>query len=874
MQIIQRQMVITTSIIILLSVSALLTVIDASASMPSAGQPAGTVANMLVITPTLASALPPGVASESTLRLAESPALAAESATYQNLVIPDKQTLVQVEAASPNAATSNDWLNWLLTAQHGYGSWGDPGSTEVRDTSEVAQTYRWLGLAGTSMQAAGNWAEQLSTRNLDYLARQILTMLHAGEEISDLDDQLIAMQNGDGGFGFRASHGSDPLSTLVALQALEVAGHHIGTPQDDVLISAILYYLMASQAAEGGWGYTSQDQSRVVMTALVLESLRPYRGYTITGAQQFVVQTEINQGLTWLKGRQNTDGGWGENGSTVYQTAMASMAILNLRDQPTNLSDAQSYLVNAQQPDGSWSGDAFTTAVAKRALSAFPWGIRNDNGAVASAFNGWRAGYMAASIFYPDSMTYPIQVKTGTFWLYNFAGVSSVTVRIRLYAVTPDMRLTLLAITSPFAITSPWFYPNSITVDFSGANILIHSPDNFMVAVEYMDGSAGSTPSIINDSSTNIPTYRNIYSPDGGANWYDHYGFWPAFGINPATKGHNLIRASIQTNVPIPLPVQGISGQTGTAQAQRTVLSPDTRASQADNSVAASNDLILSWSGVSTDSKGRYVKIDHYNVYRSTSPYFVPTQFNLYGISFGTTFTDPGVLGNPDVNYFYVVTAVDSNGVESAVSGRIGEVEFNIQPGAGPTSLRWTSIALPLNVTGITTADQVAAYISPAGSIKKVARWDAISQTWVVRNVGALLGTPNFAVSVGSPLLVAANDSAPTRFAWVGQVPERGAVSYTLVPGETAVKWNFVALPFDQEDLTTADALASGIGGVTRVARWDATTQTWIVRNVGSMLAGHTAGRCSFTSETRWRIMAPVQASQDPPASGAFAPVC
>jgi len=33
-------------------------------------------------------------------------------------------------------------------------------------------------------------------------------------------------------------------------------------------------------------------------------------------------------------------------------------------------------------------------------------------------------------------------------------------------------------------------------------------------------------------------------------------------------------------------------------------------------------------------------------------------------------------------------------------------------------------------------------------------------------------------------------------------------------------------------------------------------------------------GRCSFTSETRGRIMAPVQASQDPPASGAFAPVC
>jgi hypothetical protein len=133
-------------------------------------------------------------------------------------------------------------------------------------------------------------------------------------------------------------------------------------------------------------------------------------------------------------------------------------------------------------------------------------------------------------------------------------------------------------------------------------------------------------------------------------------------------------------------------------------------------------------------------------------------------------------------------------------------------------------------------ADQVAAYISPGGSIRKVAYWDTASQTWAVRSVGALIGTPNFAVSVGSPLLVAANDSAPARFAWIGEAPARGEVTYSLIAGGAAVKWNFVALPFDQGSIAAADALAADIGGVTRVARWDAASQTWVVRHVGALL--------------------------------------
>jgi len=570
--------------------------------------------------------------------------------------------------------TDDDWLTWLLGEQNGYGSWGE--TTEMRDTSEVVTTYRWLGLSNTSLQAGSNWAAQTSAGNLDYLARQTLTLVHAGEEAGDLDDPLIATQNDDGGWGYAADYGSDPLSTLLAVQALEAAGHEIGTPEGGPLFAGALYYLMASQAAEGGWGYTGQDESRVAMTALVLETLRPYRNYTITGAEVFVVQTEIDEGLTWLKGQQNPDGGWGEDGSVVYKTALASLAILHLGDAPTDLSGAQDYLLDAQQPDGSWEGDAFTTAVARRALSTFPWDVRNDNNVASTYFDGWQAGDIAASMFYPDSMDYPVQVERAIFWLDDFASTGSVTVRVRVYAVTPDLQMTLLELTNPFVVSGGNFFPNAVVVDLTGANVLIHSPDTFLIGVEYVDGVAGSTPSILTDSSTNIDAERNFYSLDSGSSWQEHYDFWPTVGVDPTLKGYNMIRASVRTNASIPQAVQGLSAQ-----------------------ASGANDLVLSWPEMHMDNKDRYVQVWYYSIHRSTDPYFVPTPFNQYGATSGTNFTDPGVLGDLANNYYYVVTTVDTEERASAVSNRVGKFNITIAPG-------WNMVSLPL-LPGVTALDDV-----------------------------------------------------------------------------------------------------------------------------------------------------------------------
>lgn len=162
-------------------------------------------------------------------------------------------------------------------------------------------------------------------------------------------------------------------------------------------------------------------------------------------------------------------------------------------------------------------------------------------------------------------------------------------------------------------------------------------------------------------------------------------------------------------------------------------------------------------------------------------------------------------------------------------------------PEAPQATEKWNNIAMPLGVSGVATADDVAAYInsntnppSAANSITSVARWDASGQGLVIRDVGSSFGEPNFPVQTGDWLLVSANANSATdfTFAWVGNVPAAGYRTYSIV----ADGWSAIMLPLNVDTTTiqTADDLAVAIGGVASVAKWDASGQGLIVRDVGS----------------------------------------
>lgn len=66
-------------------------------------------------------------------------------------------------------------------------------------------------------------------------------------------------------------------------------------------MSRALDYLLASQNADGGWGYKSSGMSFVEPTASVLRALSP-------DAQS---PTQVQRARAYLKGLQHPDGGWG-----------------------------------------------------------------------------------------------------------------------------------------------------------------------------------------------------------------------------------------------------------------------------------------------------------------------------------------------------------------------------------------------------------------------------------------------------------------------------------------------------------------------------------------------------------------------------------
>ncbi len=196
-----------------------------------------------------------------------------------------------------------------------------------------------------------------------------------------------------------------------------------------------------------------------------------------------------------------------------------------------------------------------------------------------------------------------------------------------------------------------------------------------------------------------------------------------------------------------------------------------------------------------------------------------------------TTYTDYDVIGNPTLDHFYYVQGQNPCGDYSAASNLVGELEFPVMAGGNGRALRLTLISVPLTGTIPATADDLAAFIDPNGSVKKVARWNKNTGSWIVRTVGAGFGTPNFPVRLGDVLIIGADTTAPASFPWVGEVPASGQIQYNL----TKQAVNFISIPLAEATnfTMTAEGLAADIGGVRAVAMWDASQQKWVMRQVG-----------------------------------------
>ncbi|MBW2738041.1 MAG: hypothetical protein JRE64_04150 [Deltaproteobacteria bacterium] len=122
-----------------------------------------------------------------------------------------------------------------------------------------------------------------------------------------------------------------------------------------------LAYLLEAQNADGGWGLSKESDSNVYLTSRILITLEAY-------AEYFDLETPIANGIAWLKSRQNPDNGFGPDGSTVYETALAYIALGNDDLTSSEAQNALAFLLAGQEANGSWNNNPYDTGVSLLAI--------------------------------------------------------------------------------------------------------------------------------------------------------------------------------------------------------------------------------------------------------------------------------------------------------------------------------------------------------------------------------------------------------------------------------------------------------------------------------------------------------------------------
>lgn len=241
---------------------------------------------------------------------------------------------------------------WLKSKSNQDGSYSL--STDIalpfQSTSETINALNLIS-SNTDISTAIQFLNNDSYQSSEYLSRKIVANLLMGNTVTPLVEDLLKLQNNDGGFGELQGYDSTALDTAFALIALYKAGIN-----NAAVVQGAISYLVSEQQADGGFPLKRPNESAVYNTALVSIALQNYLLIYNLG-------TVIENTSAFLFSKQITGAAWESN----WETSIALLSIIPVTTDAVKYKTAVETLRAAQLTDGSWDNDVYITALAVQA---------------------------------------------------------------------------------------------------------------------------------------------------------------------------------------------------------------------------------------------------------------------------------------------------------------------------------------------------------------------------------------------------------------------------------------------------------------------------------------------------------------------------
>lgn len=261
-------------------------------------------------------------------------------------------------------------LGYLAGSQNPDGSWG---TLPERDTTLAAEALAVS--ANTDYQdnldLASVWLSQTQARNLDYVSRKIWLDSITGCSTASDEERWFPYSclNENWGMGLAPGLSGTPLDTSIGFRGFLIRG-------DIYSISSILSYLYDAGNGEAYSLFTG-GPSDLFTTASVAKAFNMTGYFAQSPDLAQLANAELREKTravdAYLASVQHPDGGFGEQGSTAYETALVLDAVSWSATSSVDVLKAASFLLDRQRADGSISGDTATTAMFCSAVWAKPY---------------------------------------------------------------------------------------------------------------------------------------------------------------------------------------------------------------------------------------------------------------------------------------------------------------------------------------------------------------------------------------------------------------------------------------------------------------------------------------------------------------------